>query len=165
MENKQDGITIFDALFTNNHICMMKLLLPMLSPSGQKNIAIYIKYLELQYTLKYFARHPQGLSLSPQPDDSMHDFNNIFENLLPYCTPREKERFLQIRNMLNTFRNMQDMMETINTMKELFPEGFDFSENSGFGSLFPDMFADKIPDISQMATLFQSFQTNDTPSF
>jgi len=29
-ENKQYGIDVFDTLFTNNHICMMKLMLPLL---------------------------------------------------------------------------------------------------------------------------------------
>ena len=45
--NNQDGIIAFDTLFTNNHICMMKLLLPMLPPSNQKSIAIYIKYMAI----------------------------------------------------------------------------------------------------------------------
>lgn len=125
MENKQDGIIAFDTLFTNNHICMLKLLLPMLPPSNQKSIAIYIKYMELQYTLQYFARHPQGFYIPTAPNDNIPpDINTLIETLLPYCTSREKESFTQMRNMFNTFRNMQEMMEMMNMIKEMFPEGF-----------------------------------------
>lgn len=141
MENKQDGITLFDTLFTNNHICIMKLLLPLLSPSKQKNLAIYIKFLELQYTLQYFSHHPQGLCFSTQNTGASYDIENVFDNFLPYCTPREKDNIMQIRNLMNNFHNLQDMMEMINTMKELFPENFDPTENGGlFGNFSPEMF-------------------------
>ena len=137
MESKQDDITLFDTLFTTNHISMMKLLLPTLPPSGQKNIAIYIKYLELQYTLEYFNHHPRGLLYPRSANTEVSgDFNTVLEKLLPYCTPREKESFSQMRNMMNSFRNMQDMMETINLMKEMFPEGFE-----GAGEDMSNLFA------------------------
>lgn len=167
MEYKHDGITAFDTLFTSNHICMLKLLLPMLPAPHQKSIAIYIKYLELQYTLQYFSRHPYGVAIpSSQTANGSYDFNALFESLMPYCTPREKESFTQMRNMVNTFRNMQEMMEMMNTIKELFPEGFD---PSGDG-ISPEIFANfagggmnfEMPgsmDIKQMTDLFQSFQS------
>lgn len=165
MENKQDGIIAFDTLFTNNHICMMKLLLPMLPPSNQKSIAIYIKYMELQYTLQYFVRHPQGFYIPiPQTDAGPHDFNTLLETLFPYCTPREKENFTQMRNMFNTFRNMQNMMEMMNMIKEMFPEGFSPSEDFSSSASSDEMSAAGFPNISpdMLAGLSSMFGGKET---
>lgn len=133
-DNKQDGITIFDTLFTNNRICMMKIVLPFLPSAFQKNIAIYIKYQELQYTLQYFTRHPHDFFTGVNPDSHSPDPDTMWDNLLPYCSPTEKQTLQQMRNMMQTFRNMKDMMEMLETMKELFPEGF----GSGDGMPFPE---------------------------
>lgn len=141
MDNNQDGIALFDTLFTNNHISLLKLLLPLLSPSGQKSLAFYIKYLELQYTIQYFARHPQGIIFSPPNTENTYDLNHVLTSALPYCNPREKDTLMQLRNMINNFQNIQDMLEMLNTMKELFPEGFEPSESGGmFGGFSPEMF-------------------------
>lgn len=141
-ENKQYGIDVFDTLFTNNHICMMKLMLPLLPSSLQKNIAIYIKYLELQYTLQYFSRHPLGL-MGTTSSHMAGETDTVLNSMLPYCTPKERQNLTQIRNMIQTMENMKDMMEMLETMKELFPEGF-----SGNGENM---------DFSQMTEMFSAF--------
>lgn len=141
MDNNQDGIALFDTLFTNNHISLLKLMLPLLSSSGQKSLALYIKYLELQYTIQYFTRHPQGIIFSTPNTENTYDLNHVLTSALPYCNPQEKDTLMQLRNMLGSLQNLQDMMEMLNTMKELFPEGFEPSENGGmFGGLSPEMF-------------------------
>ncbi len=165
-ENKQDGIAVFDTLFTNNHICMLKILLPFLPPSYQKSIAIYIKYLEFQYTFQYFSRHPSGLSLG-QNSCGQNAFtpDAIWENLLPFCNQKEKQNFTQMRNMMQTFRNMKDMMEMMETMKEFMPEGFgnggfeNFTKAFGLGNEGPDGGM----DFSQMAEMFSAFTAMNTP--
>lgn len=154
MENKQDGIIAFDTLFTNNHICMMKLLLPILPPSRQKTLAIYIKYQELQYTLQYFTRHPSGFYIpGTSGNNGSPDFNTLFENLLPYCTPGEKENISQVRNMLNSFRNMQEMLEMVNMIKEMFPEGLE-GTGDGIGNLFAGGDMNNLFGGGDMSTLF-----------
>ena len=52
------NVTAFDALYTTNQIQKLKVLLPYIEPSMQKNMAVYIKYMELQYTMHYVRRHP-----------------------------------------------------------------------------------------------------------
>ena len=47
------NVTAFDALYTTNQIQKLKVLLPYIEPSMQKNMAVYIKYMELQYTMHY----------------------------------------------------------------------------------------------------------------
>lgn len=141
-ENKQDGIAIFDTLFTNNHICMMKLLLPLLSPTMQKGIAIYIKFQELQYTLQYFTKHPLGL-VGTNASTASADTNAVLDSILPFCAEKERQSLTQMKNMMQTMQNLKDMMEMLETMKELFPENF-----SGNG---------ENRDFSQMAEMFSAF--------
>ena len=150
-ENKQDGIAIFDTLFTNNHICMMKLLLPLLSPSMQKSIALYIKYRELQYTLLYFSKHPLGL-VGVNATGPPTDTGAVLDSILPYCNDKERQSITQIRNLMQTMQSMKDMMEMMETMKELFPEGF--SGGSGDGNSM---------DFSQMSEMFSAFGGGASP--
>ena len=60
----QDKVAAFDTLFTNNHIQMLKILVPYFDSTIQKNLAIYIKYLEFQYTLDLLKKYP-NISLTP----------------------------------------------------------------------------------------------------
>jgi len=153
MENISDKVVAFDTLFTTNHIQMLKILMSYVEPSRQKTMAVYIKFLELQYTLSFFKKHPHS-SLSHHPKDDPPGTSKILEEILPFCTPDQQEQFRQIKNMMDTFENMQEMMETIQMMKELFPEGENplnmdpsslFSGNGGM-------------DMSQMFEMFQTMQ-------
>lgn len=151
MENISDKVIAFDTLFTTNHIQMMKVLMNYVEPSRQKTMAVYIKFLELQYTLSFFKKHPHS-SLSQHPKDSSFSTTTLLDELLPFCTSDQQEQFRQIKNMMDTFENMQGMMETIQMMKDLFPEGENplnmdpstlFSENGGM-------------DMSQIFEMFQA---------
>ena len=53
---QQDGnkVMAFDTLFSTNHIAMLKILLSCLDYQAQKSMAVYIKFLELQYTIHYY---------------------------------------------------------------------------------------------------------------
>lgn len=163
---RPNKVADFDARFTNNHINMLKVLMPFLPPSMQRNMAVYIKYMELQYTMQYFRHHPYesnrlGLLSGGCKKESPLDFSVICEELLPYCSPREKQQFTQIRDLFQTMRNMQDMMEMAETMKELFPEGIGTGSE---GSFNPEMLAAMsgmlgggdmdLSQLSQMADLF-----------
>ena len=61
-----DKVTAFDALFTNNQIQKLKILLSYVDSPMQRQLAIYIKFLELKYTMELFQRSPQ-LSVSHSP--------------------------------------------------------------------------------------------------
>ena len=54
MEQKDTSqISAFDTLFSNNHIQMLKVLLPYMDNQFQKYLAIYIKFQELQVALNF----------------------------------------------------------------------------------------------------------------
>lgn len=115
---RQDSILAFDTCFTNNHICMLKILLPFCESSLQKYLAVYIHFLELQYTLSNFTSLSKTLNCD-KPSEPLQ----IFDKLLPYCTPREKQSFSQIRSLFETMETVKNMMSMMELMKDIFPEG------------------------------------------
>jgi len=130
-ENGQDKVIAFDTLFTTNQIQMLKILMPYFDRSMQKNLAIYIKYLELQYTLGFFKKHPTAsIPLKQEPS---FDIPKLCSEVMPYCGPKEKARMESMRNMYQTFENYKEMMEMVQMMQEIFPEGENPLESMGFG--------------------------------
>lgn len=53
---ENEAVIAFDTLYTQNHIQILKILLPYFDPYGQNHLAVWIKYLELRYTLEYVSQ-------------------------------------------------------------------------------------------------------------
>ena len=92
--NEHNKVIAFDTLFCTNHIQMLKVLLPYMNHQMQKSMAVYIKFLELNYTIDYFRKHPYPLCGCMQKDDSPDIFKMCSE-LAPYCTENEKKQLEQ----------------------------------------------------------------------
>lgn len=118
----QDKVMAFDALFTTNHIQILKVFMTYLEPRIQKNIAFYIKLMELQYTLSFFRMYPDA-SMTDLHQEETFSPEKLLNEILPYCTPSEQENLTNIKNTLQSFTNMQEMMQMLQSIKELFPEG------------------------------------------
>ena len=158
-EQNSKTITAFDSLFTTNRIQMLKILLPRLAPEHQNGFAVYIKLLELQYTLSFLRRHPGmrlmggGKQLSAdffQGDNS--DTFELLDEMLPFSGPQERARIENIKNIIANLKKMQEMMEMIQMFQELFPEGmggdnpmdmFAGMSDSGLSSIFQMFGGDK----------------------
>lgn len=158
-EQNTKTITAFDSLFTTNRIQMLKILLPRLAPEQQGAFAVYIKLLELQYTLSFLHRHSgarlmgNGRQLSAdffQGDNA--DTLELLEEMLPFSGPQERARIENIKNMIANLKRMQEMMEMIQMLQELFPEGmggdnpmdmFAGMSDSGLSSIFQMFGGDK----------------------
>lgn len=153
-QKEQDKIMAFDVLFTNNHIRMLKIVIPYFDSRIQKQLAIYVKYLELQYTLSYYHSHSyelRGCSIKKEE----FNISKIYSELLPYCTDEEKQKIDQITGLLRSMEMFKEMSKMFEVMKDLFPEGF--GDDSLFGASSDGT---PNPDIFQM---FQNFQnTNDS---
>lgn len=152
---ESDAISAFDSLFTTNRIQMLKVLLPRLSPEAQGNFAVYIKFLELQYTVAFLQRHPSipllgaGKQLSGnlfQGDNT--DAIELLGELLPFSGPKERAKIEGMRNMLQNMGKMQEMMEMMQMLQEMFPEGMNANNPM-------DMFSGMAG--SDMASVFQMF--------
>lgn len=123
-DKKEDAASVmaFDALYTTNQMQKLKVLLPYIEPSMQKHLAVYIKYMELQYTMNYTKRHPTTLSGCGLSQPEKPDLRKLCKELSLYSSPEEIKQLEQIQNMLQTFETVQEMTQTMNAMKEIFPD-------------------------------------------
>ena len=108
-----DRIAAFDTLYTNNHVQICKLILPLLPKDKQYYLAIFIKFLELQHTIKY----GQKLQIeTTTPNDSKPNYQNLCKEALPYCTAEEENLVKMILNLLNamdTFESLKPFMDLL----------------------------------------------------
>lgn len=125
------NVMAFDALYTTNEIQKIKVLLPYIEPSMQKHLAVYIKYMELQYTMNYVRRHPFQISGCSIPFNDKPDLRSLCRQLSLYSTPEEIRQLEQFQNILQTMETMQEMSQTMSALQELFP---DLSAAPPFGS-------------------------------
>ena len=59
--NERSKVIAFDTLFCTNHIQMLKIILSYMDNKTQKSMAVYIKFLELNYTIEFLKKHPYSL--------------------------------------------------------------------------------------------------------
>lgn len=147
----------------------------------QRQLAIYIKFLELKYTMELFRRSPQ-LLVSPAPSEDSFDPAKLCQEISPYCSPREQSQLNQFASMLQAMSHYQEMMETVKMFQEMFPEGMSFPGTEAAGSdsspdgeatggMSPDMmaaglgglFGGNMPDLAQMMSMMSMMQPADSP--
>lgn len=135
MKEDSSNVMAFDALYTNNQIQKLKVLLPYIEPSMQKNMAIYIKYMELKYTIDLFKKHPFQICAA-SADTNKPDFQKIFQELKPYSTEAEIKQLEQMNSMLQTMEMYQEMSQTMSAMQEMFPDiGSQNADNTSSASM------------------------------
>lgn len=125
------NVMAFDALYTTNQIQKLKVLLPYIEPSMQKHLAVYIKYMELQYTMTITKKHAAALCGCGLSQPEKPDLKKLCKELCLYSTPEEIRQLEQIQNMLQTLETVQEMTQTMNAMQEIFP---DMNMDSLFGN-------------------------------
>lgn len=150
-----DTVLAFDTLHTTNHIQILKILLPYLDSGMHKHIAIYIKYLELQYTLEFYNRKSNSIFYEPEAKKET-DFSKLMSDMQCYCSESEKQTISHIGEMMQAMKTFQDMQDVMQMMGGF--ENMGGSDGSGFdisqmmqGMLSPE----------QMA-MFEMFKNNDT---
>ena len=171
--NPSDKINVFDSLFTTNHIQMLKILLSYIQPPMQGRLAIYVRFLELTYTMRFFTQNPYagwsaaGLSLfaSPAPDAapiSGTAFSGLLDELLPFCDFEDRERLQSLKNTMQNIQNIQETMEMFDMLRDIAPEFFSqnnpdsSAENASGASDTP--FGINWSDFSQMMDMIQQFR-------
>jgi len=155
-ENGQEKIVAFDTLFTTNQIQILKILLSYVEPAKQKHIAVYIKFLELQYTLRFFQQHPY--SPLQFPNEEKMNAEKLCDEILPFCSPSQQEMLNNMKNMYQNFQNMQEMMQMVEMMKELFPNNDNSTDGNPMSILsgLSGMFSSDGMDMSQLFEMFQN---------
>ena len=155
-ETQLKKVMAFDNLFTTNRIQILKILLSYMAPSTQKTLAIYIKFLELQYTLTLFQNYPDT-SLLGFDTENTFDISKLCSEILPFCGRDEQEKILQMRSMMENFDKMQEMMQMVQMMQEMFPDGAPFGDMNGESDGGFDFLSGLTGmDLSQFSDLFQN---------
>lgn len=131
-------VIAFDTLFSTNHIQMLKILLPCLENQLQKKLAIYIKFLELQYTLDFYKKNPYPLC-GCMKKESAPDIGKLCSELLPFCTEKEKKQMEQIRSFLQNMEMYKEMAQTMDMMKDILPNMPTNSDENNIGKDFDIM--------------------------
>ncbi len=145
MDDKRiDKAAAFDTLFTSNRIQILKILAYYMDPRLLKGLAVYIKMSELQYTLALFHRHPETSLCTAPSSVNEETATELCSDLMPLCDEAQKASLKQVTQMMDNIHNFQEMMEMVQTMQELFPEGF--SDLSGM-------------DPSMLSGLFSTIQS------
>ena len=147
MEGKNtDSVSAFDALFTTNRIKMFKVIAKSLPPAQQRGFVVCIRLMELQYSIYLLNRTDIAYTTSAKTitadflsGDSQGTLD-LLDELIPYSTDSEKQQIINIKNMLAGISKMKEMMNVLDMLKELFPEGFgnngDDSSNFDLFSMF-----------------------------
>ena len=154
---KNEQIYAFDSLYTTNHIQMLKILLPCLNPPLQKNLALYIKFLELRYTISFLRSHPYVISGCGF--DKEHRGQDISLNdLLPYLTPKEAENFRQLQKSMDMMKQFSSMQKNMEALKDILPEGMDLE------TLFGQIVNNPFPKADGAEGSFSSENTDKSDS-
>ena len=130
---QKDSIAAFDTLCTNPQIQLLKILLPFISPSMQGHIALYIKFMELHYTMQLLKSRKNLCFYRGVPD-----INQIYQEAEPYLPLQDRAKLKSMKDMMDNFNNMKEMMDMVNSMKDMFPDGFDMSsmgDMAGMGGM------------------------------
>lgn len=136
MENKdKDSVLAFDTLFTTNSIQILKILLPCLPSRMQQFLAVYIKYLELQYTLQYFRSHP--VFSGGRQKENTPDLMSVYPEIKGYLSPEGRAQFEQLASLVNTMQTVQEMKSMMDMMNAFTDTGTGSGGSSQPGSADP----------------------------
>lgn len=162
---ESDKIAAFDTLYTNNHIQMMKIILPLLDKSMRLKMAVYIKFLEFQHTLKLAGNPSFAYGLSSAEQETV-DFSALCDELLPYCDEAERARISQFKNISSMIAQYKEISSMMSMFKDMFPDSGSAeggSESGAASSPFGDMaFSPEMllnflsPDQQQLFSMFQN---------
>lgn len=136
-QSENQAVIAFDTLYTNNHIQILKVLLPYFDAQSRKKLAILIKFMELRYTMEYFSRHAALESAAQNASGEsagQPDIVRIFEQIKNFCTPSERAMFDQLTNMKKSMEMYEEMMGMMQLFSQLTPEGTMPFSSAGAGT-------------------------------
>lgn len=96
-------MTFLDEEILPKEMQMFKVFLPFLPADMQKIFAIYLKWLELQYTINYFNSH--------RPTQKSPDISNVLKCLKGILPPEQQEQIEQFADIFENMDMYRDMFE------------------------------------------------------
>lgn len=132
-EQENDYVLAFDHFYTNNHIQILKALLPYINTQNMPMLPVMIKYMELKYTLSLVqsgknplnqfnsassSEHGQDIFMSSATNNTP-ELEQVYQSVKKYLAPDEEKMFSQLLKMIRTVnqaKEMQQMMEMFQSM-------------------------------------------------
>lgn len=173
--NEQDAdndyVLAFDHFYTNNHIQILKSILPFLGYQTPVMLPVLIKYMELQYTIDLLKKgeRPCLTNISASHIDTGNNtifsllqnpeqIEHLYHAIRNYLAPEEEKFIQQILQMLKTMENVKEMQQ----MMELFQGMQTDTSSDNSGNPFANMNFDDIlggnNNLQEMMQLFKMMQ-------
>ena len=137
-KHDKDFLQTFDALYTTNQIQIMKILLPYCNPDSRRGLAVMIKFMEFDYTLRFARTHPEAFREEALPFSLI----DICDKIKNYCSP-------QVRSMLEQFQSIQNAMQMYEEMKQYMDLFQGMSTNEADGTAAADSGSGPVPEAGQ----------------
>ena len=154
-EETTDKMTPFDRLISSKDLQLMKLIIPYTPPANQHILAVFIKFLELNRTMKIF--HQTRQSIHTQAfEKSISSPLDIVDEIRPYLSETE-------RNSIDSILNVFNMMQMLEAMEKMSSQN-NQSETETFNpmDMVKEMLTPEQQTIFEMYnTMFQENDDND----
>lgn len=109
-QQEKELVTPFDMLTSSKSLRMMKLMLPYTKPQMQRFFAVYIRFMELQETMRFY-RNIAG-SINAQENDGASDIAEILAELAPYLPSEVADAMEQFEMVMTMMEGMNDLNTT-----------------------------------------------------
>ena len=111
----QSSIAAFDTLFTTGQLQRLKILLPHLQIKLQRQLAVYIKYMEFRFALDFLKQFPQAGVL---PYEGITDPPSLCDEMLPYCSAAPFE-VLPKKEVIELKKELAKLQKNLGGIKEM----------------------------------------------
>lgn len=159
-----DTILAFDAFTTNNHMKILKMLLPFVDSKHQKLLTVYIKWQEFIFTMKFFKYYSVNLYSADFVKKQNLDVKNIIPQVLPYCTDNEKQLLMQFNQMQNMMQMMEGIQEYLPFIQQFMSSDTDNGNPlDGIGNLNNMNIMDMLKNMlsEEQLSMFSMFMDNN----
>lgn len=122
-KKEREIVTPFDQLTSSGNLRMMKLMIPYIAPESQRFLAVYIRFMELQNTIRFFEHFGNSLHTQNFGNHATSPME-IFQEIAPYMPSGFSETFDQFANMLSMMEMMQTFQnadtDPVESVKQMF---------------------------------------------
>lgn len=98
-----------DALIQDKHLQMIKSALPYLNPSRQKDMAMLVKFMELQRTMALFQNPSNNLRMCSEDSSEEERPVQMLNAIREYCSDYEKETVDNLINFVQMFSTYETL--------------------------------------------------------
>lgn len=168
-DQENDYVLAFDHFYTNNHIQILKALLPFIGADNMPLLPVMIKYMELRYTLSLVQSGHRPLSQIFSASTQEHgqgfpyaakeslDPERIYHSIKKYLAPNEEKSFKQVINLMHTMSNVKEMQQMMEMFQNMSSETDSAQNVPPNLSALEGMLGDNV-NLAEMMQLFQSMQ-------